>query len=145
MYEYFVKINAVKETRVKVKEPYDVAKFLRKLIGDKDREYFAVLCLDTGLKINGYEIVSIGTLNSALVHPREVFKTAIKTNASEIILGHNHPSGDTNPSKEDIEITKRLKEAGNILGIPIIDHVIVGDGYFSFKDKEMIWILIKQK
>jgi DNA repair protein RadC len=81
----------------------------------------------------------VGSVNSSLVHPREVFKPAIKNSASAVILCHNHPSGNCIPSSEDIEITKRLCEAGKIVGVQILDHIIIGDGvFFSFKDKGLI-------
>ena len=85
------------------------------------------------------EIISVGSLNANLVHPREVFEPAIRYLASHIIIAHNHPSGDTEPSQEDLEITKRLSEVGKILGIEIIDHVIVAkDKFLSFKEKNLI-------
>jgi DNA repair protein RadC len=77
-------------------------------------------------------MISQGNLNSSIIHPREVFKNAILSNANSIILVHNHPSGDINPSKEDIEVTKRLREVGNLLGIKVLDHVIIGDTFYSF-------------
>ncbi len=104
------------------------------LVGLK-KEHFYVLLLDTKNKIIKKELVSIGTLNSSLVHPREVFKSAIKESANSIILIHNHPSGDLEPSMEDKEITEKLMEAGEILNIKVLDHVIIGkDNYHSFKE-----------
>jgi DNA repair protein RadC len=83
--------------------------------------------------------VSVGTLNANLVHPREVFKEAIQSLAAQIILAHNHPSGDPEPSEDDLEITKRLVEAGTILGIEVVDHIIITKtGFMSFKDKKLI-------
>lgn len=92
-----------------------------------DRESFVVMCLDTKNKVTALTLVSIGTINNTLVHPREVFKAAILSNSASIILAHNHPSGDANPSHEDIEVTKRIKDAGSIIGIEVIDHIIIGD------------------
>jgi DNA repair protein RadC len=92
-----------------------------------DRENFIVMCLDTKNKVTAMTLASVGTLNSTNVHPREVFKTAILANSASIILAHNHPSGDSAPSKEDMEVTRRLKEAGKIMGIEILDHIIIGD------------------
>jgi len=89
-----------------------------------------VLCLDTQNRVASVSIVTTGLLNSSLVHPREVFQRAILANAASIICGHNHPSGDPDPSPEDIEITEQLVEAGRLLGIPVRDHVIMGDGSF---------------
>jgi DNA repair protein RadC len=81
-------------------------------------------------------VISVGTLNSSLIHPREVFNPAIKASASSVVIVHNHPSGDCNPSKEDKEVTKMLNEAGRILGIKVLDHVIVGkDGFVGIKEK----------
>lgn len=94
-------------------------------IGLNDRETFAVICLDT--KVNGVNISvsSIGTLNQALIHPREIFKVAILSNAQSIIIGHNHPSGDLTPSLQDIKYTKTIIKAGELLSIPVLDHIIV--------------------
>lgn len=104
-----------------------------------DREEFLVLLLDIKNYMIGFNVVSVGTLNYVIVHPREVFKPAIISNAASIILAHNHPSGNPEPSDEDIRITKKLKDAGELLGIDVLDHVIIGDrDYFSFIDKGML-------
>ena len=101
------------------------------------KEAFVVYCLNTDLSIISREIISIGTLNSCLIHPREIFRTAILRNAHAIIVAHNHPGGKTTPSTEDINITNQLKKAGEILNIPLLDHVIISkEGYHSIKDKE---------
>jgi len=118
--------------------PQDAYSILQGYMQGLDRENFVVLLLDTKNKIIGLNTVSIGTLNSSLVHPREVFKPAILASAAAIILAHNHPSGDPKPSKEDIEITKRLIEAGDLLGIAVLDHIIVGDSCLSLKEKGYI-------
>ena len=94
---------------------------------EQAEESFYIFTLDTKNKINGIFEVSRGTLNATIVHPREVFKRALLQNANSIILIHNHPSGDPTPSQEDLEMTKKLVEAGNILGIKILDHIIIGD------------------
>jgi DNA repair protein RadC len=100
------------------------------------KEYFKIVLLNTKNEIISSENVSIGTLNSSLVHPREVFIMAIKKSAASIVLLHNHPSGNSQPSKEDISITKRLSEAGKIIGIDVIDHIILGNGtYTSLKEQ----------
>jgi len=103
-------------------------------------EYFYVLTLDTKNKITGIFEVSRGTLNASIVHPRDVFQRAILQNANCIMLVHNHPSGDTTPSREDLSVTKRLEEAGNLLGIKVLDHIIIGDEYkyLSFKQEGLI-------
>lgn len=113
----------------------DIFKAFRERFEKADREEFLVLLLDGKNRLLGFNVVSIGTLTSSLTHPREVFKAAILGNAAGIILLHNHPSGEPIPSQEDIEITRRLREVGDIHGIPVLDHVIIGDGrYISFVD-----------
>lgn len=111
------------------------------LVGDTDREHFVVLLLNAKNQITGLNLISIGSLTGTVVHPRETFKAAILANASRIALAHNHPSGDCIPSEEDKAITNQLKEAGDILGIQVIDHVIVntesGD-FFSFMERGLI-------
>jgi len=105
-------------------------------LGGLDRELFLTLLLDTKQRLTGVGLVSVGTLDASLVHPREVFKPAVVGNAAAVICVHNHPSGDPTPSREDHEITTRLAEAGRVLGIPLLDHLVIGvDGYTSFKDR----------
>lgn len=100
------------------------------------KENFVALHLDTKNRIICYDTVSIGSLNASIVHPREVYKTALLSSAAAVLFIHNHPSGDTAPSPEDIEITNRLKEAGEILGIRVLDHLIIGESrFYSFADK----------
>jgi DNA repair protein RadC len=130
-----VREGSVTVARKRIGSPQDVCDLARKVLGDADREYFLVVLLDTKNNVTGVNVVSIGCLNSSLVHPREVFKAAILHNAASIVLCHNHPSGDAIASREDLEITKRLVEAGKIIGIEVLDHVIVGDGYTSLKEK----------
>ncbi|MDD2370594.1 MAG: DNA repair protein RadC [Firmicutes bacterium] len=104
-----------------------------------NKEHFIILMLNTKNYLLGIETISIGSLNSSIVHPRELFKSAINKSAAGIILAHNHPSGDATPSKEDIEVTKRIKSGGQLLGIDVIDHIIIGDNcYYSFKEEKMI-------
>ena len=122
-----------------IKDPETVVKAVRAGIKDKAKEHFKLILLNPRNKIVGISTISIGTLNASLVHPREVFKDAIKHSAASIILAHNHPSGDPDPSEDDLTITKRLTEAGKILGVEVIDHIIVGkNGFFSFKEKGLI-------
>jgi DNA repair protein RadC len=105
-------------------------------VQEEAQEVFGILILNTKNKIVAVHEVSRGALNGSLVHPREVFKPAVLHNAAAIICFHNHPSGDPKPSREDAEITRRLVEAGKILGIEILDHIIVGDeGYTSLKER----------
>ena len=140
-----VSIKMVKEKNLEygdtqISSPKDCANIFKKFIGDYDREALVVLTLDTKNKINSITVASLGSVNSSIVHPREIFKTAILSNAASIIISHNHPSGDPTPSKEDISITTRLKECGRILGIELLDHVIIGeyDKYLSFKEKGLL-------
>ena len=106
---------------------------------DKKKEHFCVLFLDTQNHITGKEVISIGTLNASLIHPRETFRTAILKNCCSVIVAHNHPSGGLEPSAEDLNITKRLKDAGKLLGIEVLDHVIVtADSHTSLKDKGLM-------
>jgi len=95
-----------------------------------DREHFRILCLDRKLGLLSIVEISIGSLSSAPVHPREVFKPAIQKSAASIILVHNHPSGDPTPSADDVDLTRRLAEAGNLLGIEVLDHIIIGDNRY---------------
>ncbi|HHY37574.1 MAG TPA: DNA repair protein RadC [Clostridia bacterium] len=100
-----------------------------------EAEHFCELLLDTKNRLLGFEVISVGTIDTSVVHPREVFKLPIRRCAAAVILAHNHPSGDPSPSREDISITGRLIEAGRILGIEVLDHLIVGDGrYVSMRE-----------
>lgn len=106
---------------------------------NKKKEHFCVFFLDTQNHILGKEIVSIGTLNASLIHPRETFRTAILKNAAAVIVVHNHPSGSLEPSAEDLRVTKRLVDAGKLLGINVLDHVIVtANSYTSLKERELL-------
>lgn len=119
-----------------INRPSSVAKIFMEDLRNKLKEYFYILLLNSKNRIISKELISEGTLNSSLVHPREVFKPAIKKSANSIILIHNHPSNDLTPSKDDILITKRLEETGNIVGIRVLDHLIIGDGQFlSLKEE----------
>jgi DNA repair protein RadC len=102
------------------------------------KEHFIVLHLDGKNRIACYDPVSVGSLNQSIVHPREVFANALRSSAAAILLLHNHPTGDTTPSREDLDITRRLQEAGEILGIKVLDHIIIGDSYLSFSAQGLI-------
>jgi len=116
----------------------DAAKLMQGRMRYLDREQFQVMMLNHKKAVLGIETVSIGTLNSSLVHPREVFKQAIKRSASTVILAHNHPSGNCEPSEQDLQVTSRLKEVGQIVGIEVIDHIIIGeDSYYSFRENNI--------
>ena len=119
--------NAVK----KITCAEDVFKLFHTRLRDKKQEHFYVLMINSQNNIIAEQEVSKGILDASIIHPREVFKPAIKNSASKIILVHNHPSGDPNPSKEDLEITKELQDAGKMLDIKVIDHVIIGNGNFE--------------
>lgn len=121
-------VPQVAEPSAPVREPEAIAGRLARLVESKDREHFVVFHLDTRHRVRSYEIVSVGSLNAAIVHPREVFKGAILANASAIICGHNHPSGDPTPSEDDHEIHRRLTQAGELLGITLLDSLVVGGG-----------------
>ncbi len=121
-----------------VSSPADVDRLLRGRIANLDRENFVIVLLNTKNEVIGAPLVSVGTLSASLVHPREVFKPAIRASAASVVLAHNHPSGKVEPSREDREVTGRLVEAAEILGIEVLDHVIVGEEYFSMKENGML-------
>lgn len=103
---------------------------------DTDKEHFWAIGLDTKSRIKYVELVSIGILSSSLVHPRETFRRAIQEAVASVIVGHNHPSGDTTPSRDDISVTKRLKETGDIIGIPLVDHVVINqETHYSIMER----------
>ncbi|MGE5453751.1 MAG: RadC family protein [Methylocystaceae bacterium] len=114
-----------------VKSAEDVKNMVMDEMRIFDREHFRALYLDRKLKLIAMEEIAVGGLSSAVIHPREVFKPAVQRSAASIILIHNHPSGDPTPSAEDIELTRRLKEAGQIMGIDIIDHIVIGDNRYA--------------
>lgn len=121
-----------------VSSPADVHELLVDRLRDLDREHFVVVLLDTKNRVIGSETVSVGTLSSSVVHPREVFKPAIKASAANVILAHNHPTGHLEPSPEDRRVTKRLAEAGETIGIGVLDHVVIGEGYASLKERGLL-------
>lgn len=122
------------EARPVVRTPDEAAGLVMETMRHLDREHFRVLLLNTKNQVLGVETVSVGTLDSSSVHPRELFKSAIRKSAAAVILVHNHPSGDPAPSQADIDLTRRLVEAGSILGISVLDHIVIGDNkYTSFK------------
>ena len=116
--------------------PKDVAHLLRELVGDADREHFVAVYLDAAHQATHVHTVSVGTLNSTLVHPREVFKGALLANSQALVVGHNHPSGTVTPSKEDRSVHDKLTQAGELLGIRLLDSIIVGPtpAFYSFAD-----------
>jgi len=118
----------------KIKAPEDIVEVLMPQMRNLKREEFRVCFLNTKNEVMAHEVISIGSLNASIVHPREVFSRAIKRSAAAIVLVHNHPSGNPEPSREDVEITGRLTESGLLLGIKVLDHVIIGGGrWYSLK------------
>lgn len=125
--------------KVKINQPNTIADLFMDEMRYLQKEHFRIVLLDTKNQIIVTEEISVGTLNASIVHPRDVFKVAIKRNANSIILIHNHPSGDPTPSREDINITNRLADVGNLVGIKVLDHIIIGDNkYISFKERRLI-------
>lgn len=114
-----------------VKTPEDIVALVKNRLKDKKKEYFLALLLDTRGQLIKISEISVGSLDSSIVHPREVFKEAISASAASAIFVHNHPSGDPEPSEDDIKLTERLAQAGEIVGIDVLDHVIIGDKDFS--------------
>ncbi|MFD2443704.1 RadC family protein [Bacillus sp. CGMCC 1.16607] len=139
-----VSLKLVRESSIlyknrKITSPEDAYNLLKEFLVDEDRERFVVVSLDTKNQPTAINICHVGSLNASLVHPREVMKSAILSNAASIIVGHNHPSQDPTPSKEDCEVTKRLVEAGRIIGIDVLDHLVVCEEKFvSLKEKGYI-------
>ncbi|MBB6731406.1 JAB domain-containing protein [Cohnella zeiphila] len=136
-----VRLQLIREegfySQPKVESPEEAQAVFRQLLtGETDREHLALLCLDTKHRPTAIQVVAVGTLDSLLVHPREVFKTAILANAASIICAHWHPSGDPEPSMADVKVTHRLMQAGELLGIKLLDHLILGagDDYLSLKE-----------
>ena len=138
-------IDYIGETRInytssktKISKAGDVFKEVKEFT-DKQQEHFITLYLDGANCIIESRVITIGTINQSLVHPREVFSHAIEKRATSIIVTHNHPSGILKPSREDILVTDRLKQSGKLLGIELLDHVIISvNGFFSFKDEELL-------
>ena len=133
-----VKDSNVPSDKKRISSPVDVVSMFESYLQGADREHFCIAMLDRKGNLLGLNTVSVGSLSSSVVHPREVFKPAIVIGASSIILCHNHPSGDTTPSSEDIAVTRKLVEGGKILGIEVLDHVIIGDRYCSLKERGLI-------
>ncbi len=130
------RINQSKKPTKKITCAEDVFNLMHERLKDKKEEHFYVLMLDTKNNIIGEQLISKGILDASIIHPREVFKPAIKNSASKIILVHNHPSGDPAPSGEDLEITEKLMKAGEDMGISVLDNIIIGkEEFWSWKEK----------
>ena len=125
---------------IPITSPNDIANFIRnKILKTNAKEHFILLCLDGSHHVIGYNVVSIGTANAAMVHPREVFQPAVLTGAVSIVVAHNHPSGSLTPSKEDRSVTEKLKEAGKLLDIKVLDHLIITEeSHLSFHEMGMM-------
>lgn len=125
--------------RPRIDNPQVASSLVMEEMRHLDREHFRIMILNTKHQVISVETISIGSLNASIVHPREVFKHAMRKSAAALILVHNHPSGDPSPSSEDLNVTKRLMDAGILLGIEILDHIIIGDNkFYSMKDKGII-------
>lgn len=126
--------------RFAIREPVDVARFVRNVLIDNTREQFVAMYLNGAHHVASFSIISIGTANQAAVHPREVFQRAVLVGAIALTIAHNHPSGSLEASKADVEITNRLKEAGQLLGIQLLDHVICTDEeHLSLREDSRCW------
>lgn len=122
-----------------ITNPRQAADLFMEELRYRKKEYFKILLLNTKNHIISREEISVGSLSASIVHPREIFNSPMRKSAASVILFHNHPSGDPSPSQEDLEVTRRLVDAGNILGISVRDHIIIGDGcFFSFREKGLL-------
>ena len=144
-----IRTKAIKEAAAnnKISFPFDIVMLLKRILKrdskfTRDQEHFWVIGLDGANQVKYVDLVSLGLVNRSLVHPREVFRLAVHEGISSVILAHNHPSGSVEPSQDDIAITRQLKEAGKIVGIAVLDHVIIGNEpealYYSFKECEAL-------
>ncbi|MBI5020554.1 MAG: hypothetical protein HZB59_03885 [Ignavibacteriales bacterium] len=130
---------SLKDSKIYINSPSDVSQHFQFLFKDQVKERFVVLWLNSANRVIGFEIVTEGILNSSLIHPREVFRGAIVATSASAIIIHNHPSGNPEPSSDDLSITKQIVEAGKIIGIPIHDHIIIADdNYTSFAERGLI-------
>ena len=132
-----VRVSSLLYPQRRIRMAGDAVELLQKFLDETDREHFVLLCLNAKNEPTAIHTVSIGSLDASIVHPREVFKVAILSNAASVIVGHNHPSGDPSVSREDLNVTKILTQAGELLGIPVLDHIILGQGsaYYSLKER----------
>ena len=122
-----------------INSPQDAAQLVLRELSLADKEHFMIIMLNTKHRVIAKKTISIGHLHASLVHPREMFKEAIRRSSAAVILVHNHPSGDLTPSKDDLTTTERLKDAGKVLGIDVLDHIIIGDNrYLSFKEQGLL-------
>lgn len=131
--------STASEKKVTIKNPEDIVRVVKGRLKGKRKEHFLTLLLDTRNQLLNVVSVSIGSLDTSIVHPREAFREAISASAAAVVFAHNHPSGDPQPSAEDIKMTQRLVKAGEILGIEVLDHIIIGDNrYLSLKAQNLL-------
>lgn len=131
--------TAPREEAGSITTPRQAADLFMEELRYKKKEYFKILLLNTKNHVISREEISVGSLSASIVHPREIFSLPLRKSAASVILFHNHPSGDPAPSQQDLEVTRRLVDAGNILGIAVRDHIIIGDGcFFSFREKGLL-------
>lgn len=137
VYEYEFRRKKVAETTASVRTPHDVARLAAEMIGDKESEHLIVLLMNSKNKVIGMERVYVGNVSAALVRVGELFRAAIRLNACGIVLAHNHPSGEVEPSPEDLHLTAEVIAAGRLLDIAVLDHVIVAEGgaFLSLRDR----------
>lgn len=127
------------EANIKVTKPETIASYFMERLRHKKNECFVEIFIDTKCKMTGYKTIAEGSLTTAIVHPREVYKYAIERSTYSIVVLHNHPSGDPSPSMEDLKLTKRLQSAGEVIGIPLLDHIIIGDQtYKSLREESYL-------
>lgn len=123
----------------KIEGPEDVARYASPILRFEQKEHFLVLLLDVRNRVLAMPTISVGSLTASVAHPREIFREAIRYSAANMILIHNHPSGDPTPSREDMQLTRQMMKAGEIMGIPVLDHVIIaGDGFLSLKEADCL-------
>ncbi len=136
------RVSSERPSRAGIKGPDDAAELLLEQMRYLDREHFKTVLLNSKNQVLGIEVISIGSINASMVHPREIFRTAIKRNAAAVVLAHNHPSGDPSPSSDDIQVTERVLRAGQLIGVDVLDHLIIGDKcYISLRRQGVRWNL----
>lgn len=139
VFELAKRLEEPEKERPEIKTPEDAFQIARRELKGKKKEHFLALLLDTRNRLIRTSKVSIGSLDAAIAHPREVYQDAVKASAAGVIFTHNHPSGDPEPSDEDIKLTKRLKEAGMLMEVPLLDHIIVTDSkFYSMKSRNLL-------
>jgi len=136
LFEISKRKGMINKETIQIKSAKDVFEIFHEKLKDEKQENFYVLMLNSKNFVIGQEKISLGIVDSSIIHPREIFRSAIKNSASRIILVHNHPSGDSSPSKEDEKVTEEIAKAGEVLGIQVLDHVIIGKSYWSWRENK---------